>query len=49
VAQQANVQRLALFHHDPLHSDDQLEEIEKQAQQIFPPTFLARECMEITL
>lgn len=49
VAQQANVQRLALFHHDPLHTDDRLEDIEKQAQEVFPPTFLAREGMEITL
>ena len=49
VAQQANVQRLALFHHDPLHSDDALEEIERQAQAIFPGAFLAREGMQITL
>lgn len=49
VAQQANVQRLALFHHDPLHTDDTLEEIEKLAQAVFPPTFLATEGLEITL
>jgi phosphoribosyl 1,2-cyclic phosphodiesterase len=48
-AQRANAKRLALFHHDPLHTDDRLEEIEKQAQSVFPPTFLAREGMEITL
>jgi phosphoribosyl 1,2-cyclic phosphodiesterase len=48
-AQQANVQRLALFHHDPLHTDDELEEIERQAQAIFPGAFLAREGMEITI
>jgi ribonuclease BN (tRNA processing enzyme) len=48
-AQRANAKRLALFHHDPLHTDDRLEEIEKQAQSVFPPTFLAREGMEVTL
>lgn len=49
VAQQANVRQLALFHHDPMHSDDELEEIEQQAQALFPTTFLARESMEVTL
>jgi phosphoribosyl 1,2-cyclic phosphodiesterase len=49
VAQQANVQQLALFHHDPLHTDDDLEEIERQAQAMFPGAFLAREGMEVTL
>jgi len=49
VAQQANVRRLALFHHDPMHTDDELEEIERQAQAVFPPTVMAREGMEVTL
>ncbi len=49
VAQEANAQRLALFHHDPLHTDDELEEIERQAQDIFPGAFLAREGMEIEI
>jgi phosphoribosyl 1,2-cyclic phosphodiesterase len=49
VAQQANARRLILFHHDPMHTDDELEEIERQAQALFPATFLAREGMEITL
>ena len=49
VAQQANVRHLGLFHHDPLHTDDELEEIEAQAQKVFPPAFLAREGMEIVL
>ena len=47
VAQQASVRRLALFHHDPLHTDDELEEIERQAQEAFPGAFLAREGMQI--
>ena len=49
VAQQAHVQRLALFHHDPLHTDDELDEIERQAQATFPGAFLAREGMAITI
>lgn len=49
VARQANVRRLALFHHDPDHSDDELEEIERQAQAVFPGAFLAREGQEILL
>jgi phosphoribosyl 1,2-cyclic phosphodiesterase len=49
VAQQARVSRLALFHHDPMHSDDELESIERQAQALFPAAFLAREEMEVSL
>ncbi len=49
VAQQAGVQRLALFHHDPLHTDDELEEIERQAQATFPGAFLAREGMQVQI
>lgn len=49
VAQEAQVKRLALFHYDPMHTDDELEEIERQAQQIFAGAFLAREGMEVTL
>jgi len=47
VAQEANVGQLALYHHDPLHTDDELEEIERQAQARFPATVLARERMDI--
>jgi len=49
VGQAAGVRRLALFHHDPDHSDDELEELERQAQALLPCAFLAREGMEITL
>jgi phosphoribosyl 1,2-cyclic phosphodiesterase len=48
VAQEAGARQLALFHHDPDHTDDQLEAIEQQAQNEFASTFLAREGMEIT-
>jgi phosphoribosyl 1,2-cyclic phosphodiesterase len=49
VAKDAGVRRLALFHHDPDHSDDELDEIERQAQACFPAAMLAREGLEITL
>jgi phosphoribosyl 1,2-cyclic phosphodiesterase len=49
VAQQAGAARLALFHHAPLHDDDCLEEIERQAQEKFAGAFLAREGMEIAV
>jgi phosphoribosyl 1,2-cyclic phosphodiesterase len=49
VAQQAGVEKLALFHHDPDRTDEGCFAIEREAQRIFPPTFLAREGMSITL
>ena len=49
VAREAGVRRLALFHHDPTHPDDQLEEIERQAQTLFQDCFLAREGMEVEI
>lgn len=48
-ANAANVKQLALFHHEPEHDDDMLEDIEKQAQQVRPATFLAREGMTFEL
>jgi len=49
VAQEASVQSLALFHHDPMRGDVELDEIERQAQMHFPSAFLAREGVEISL
>ncbi|MBC7249185.1 MAG: MBL fold metallo-hydrolase [Anaerolineae bacterium] len=49
VAVAAGVKKLALFHHDMLASDTQLEELEKQAQAVFPGAFVAREGLEIVL
>lgn len=49
VARAANVKQLALFHHEPMHDDDALEKIEKQAQKEFAAVFLAREGMQINL
>jgi phosphoribosyl 1,2-cyclic phosphodiesterase len=49
VARSANVQHLALFHHDPIRGDAELDEIEGQARALFPHALLAREGMEIHL
>lgn len=53
VARQANVRSLALFSHDPLHTDDKLEQMETQAQQSPAAAgitvFSAREGMQIEL
>ncbi|MCR4407908.1 MAG: MBL fold metallo-hydrolase [Anaerolineae bacterium] len=49
VALAAGVKRLALFHHDMLADDDQLEEVERQAQALFPGAFIAYEGLEIVL
>lgn len=43
VAKEANVGTLALFHHDPDSSDDDLLTFLAQARAIFPRTFLAYE------
>ena len=49
VAEQAQVKRLIITHHDPDHDDAFLRDIEKQRQARFPDTVLAREGMEIAL
>jgi phosphoribosyl 1,2-cyclic phosphodiesterase len=49
VALQGGVRRLALFHHDPMHTDDELDEIELQAQSLLASAFVAREGMEVVL
>jgi ribonuclease BN (tRNA processing enzyme) len=48
-ANAADVKQLALYHHEPEHDDETLEEIERQAQEVRPLTFLAREGMTIEL
>jgi phosphoribosyl 1,2-cyclic phosphodiesterase len=46
-------ERLVLFHHDPLHRDEELEALEGRAVELWeadgPPPELAREGMEISL
>ncbi|MBD1926938.1 MBL fold metallo-hydrolase [Trichocoleus sp. FACHB-90] len=45
VAEAAGVKRLAIFHHEPNHSDDFLDQIETHVQEVSPGGFLAREGM----
>ena len=40
VAEQAGVKRLALFHHDPEHTDAFLLNMERECQRRFPKAFL---------
>jgi len=49
VAEQAGARKLALFHHDPEHTDSLLLKVEEDCRQRFPEAFLAREGAEIRL
>ncbi len=49
VAKQAGVGKLAIFHHDPSHSDDFLDKIALEASRVFENTFVAKEGMSIDL
>jgi phosphoribosyl 1,2-cyclic phosphodiesterase len=47
VAKEANVKKLIITHHDPDHDDCFLDRIEKECQQLFPNSMLAKEGMEV--
>ncbi len=49
VAQASQVKHLVLFHHNPCHSDDQLDQLERQVQASFAQASLAREGMTLEL
>ena len=49
VAEKASVKQLVLFHHSPTHDDDDVREIEENAQAVFNNTIAAREGLEIKL
>ena len=49
LAQAANVESLAIFHHDPDHEDRFMERIESQARQMWSGAFVAREHMRVNL
>ena len=49
VAQLSNTKKLILFHHDPSRTDDELDEIEKNAQALFPNTIVAKQGLEIII
>ncbi|MEB3882079.1 MBL fold metallo-hydrolase [Lyngbya sp. CCY1209] len=43
MAEAAGVKQVAIFHHDPTHGDDFLDDIERQVQAVFPKAIMARE------
>ncbi|MBD2120783.1 MBL fold metallo-hydrolase [Trichocoleus sp. FACHB-262] len=45
VAQAADVKRVAMFHHDPTHDDNFLDQVGEQLKAVFPSGLLAREGM----
>lgn len=49
VAAKAGAKKLLLFHHDPKHTDELIEEKEKRAREIFPETQAAYEGMILEL
>lgn len=49
VAEAAQVGSLAFFHYSPNDTDDDLEDMERQAQSRFPGAFLSREGMTVVL
>lgn len=49
LAEVSGVKHLAVFHHEPNHSDDFLDEVERQLKERSPDSFLAREGMEFKI
>lgn len=49
IAEAANAKQLHLFHHNPDHNDRTMDEIESEAQKLFPNTYAAREGWEIEI
>jgi len=49
IAKASQVKHLVLFHHNPCHSDDQLDQMERQVQASFANACLAREGMTLDL
>lgn len=45
LAKAAGVKNLVIFHHDPAHDDDFLDQMEADVKEAFPKGFLAREGM----
>ncbi|WP_343867451.1 MBL fold metallo-hydrolase [Caenispirillum bisanense] len=49
LCRQADVRRLAIFHHDPDHDDAFMAELEDEAHLLWDGTFVAREGMQVTV
>ena len=45
----ANVKQLAIFHHDPDHTDDIMDKIAEQSKAEWDQSFITREGMELTI
>lgn len=49
LCQAANVKKLAIFHHDPEHTDEFMDRVAEEAREAWSGNFIARENMEIIL
>lgn len=49
LCRQANVKRMAIFHHDPDHDDAFMERMEDEARGVWDGVLVARDNMELTL
>jgi len=49
VAHKAEVKRLALFHHEPVHDDRAMRAIDRRAKNLFPAAITARQGSEIKI
>ncbi len=47
IAKAAGVKTLVIFHHDPLHDDEYLDQIGVQVKRAFPGGIMAREGLSI--
>lgn len=49
ISQAAGVKRFAVFHHEPNHDDDFLDNVANEVKKLFPNAFLAREGMIVNV
>ena len=49
LCQAGSVKQLAIFHHDPDHTDDVMDKIENEAKAAWDGAFVTREGMELVL
>ncbi len=49
IAKAAGVKKLVIFHHDPLHNDDFLDQVGEQVQKAFPDSVMAREGLSLQI
>ncbi len=49
LCQMANVKKLAIFHHDPEHTDDFMDNLAEEAKAVWDGCFVCREGMELTI